>query len=720
LRSIPLHADDGQLQLRGLKALLQFHSTLDDLKDPPLGYLYPAVDLVGGLDTLGHRLSAGFYTNEYDFQVDIAQLIDSAHDGHLEYRPDLVSIFGFRRQDHSSPLSLLTLASISDDGIKLPSVYDWNDVSGLVSTNLSVTHAVSPIQLINGLDVEEALNVHATMRGMAQDPDANYNNLFVDIQVRAVPNNSFYGSFSSSLYYLGPETLLTFANGTEKRTANVAHMNPFHNLTNVTDGASFFEYCCTTDISDVLSPAASPSNATSSITAANNTVVSTTPFNSTTATKASNTTVTTMSSTTQVPYTPIPTGQNFTQVTGYPKPLVKAADQSIAGYLLNAQSDLAVISVPSFWPEALDVVSFENIVRETLATAASLGKKKLIIDLRSNGGGLISLGYDMFKQLFPSSTPTSYMNVRAHSVYDWWGQVTSQHYSNTNVSNATTATHLKTEASFAGPWEINFREATGAYGRHFNSWAEFYGPHVHRNGSFTSLFEHDFTDTYQTGDESIYGYQNDTAYQPQTFAANDIVLLQDGACASTCTIFSELMKNIMGVKTVVVGGRKQNGPMQGMGSVKGASSQSVWHMRDGLEDAYNNFATPAQRAAFDTTLDGKAWFNSTMHAVNRAVYLDGHNGGVAGSLNYQNNIRPGDETVTPLQFVYEAADCRFFYTAEMYEQQELVWKRAYDLMWGNATCVPGSTGHASTRNLTGVEELVAPPPNAKNHNVTKT
>lgn len=44
----------------------------------------------------------------------------------------------------------------------------------------------------------------------------------------------------------------------------------------------------------------------------------------------------------------------------------------------------------------------------------------------------------------------------------------------------------------------------------------------------------------------------------------------------------------------------------------------------------------------------------------------------AGSVNSQNAIRKGDQSVTPLRFVYEAADCRFFYTAEMLEQQSPV------------------------------------------------
>jgi hypothetical protein len=47
-------------------------------------------------------------------------------------------------------------------------------------------------------------------------------------------------------------------------------------------------------------------------------------------------------------------------------------------------------------------------------------------------------------------------------------------------------------------------------------------------------------------------------------------LLYDGFCASTCSIFSELMKNLGGVQSIAVGGRPQLGPMQGVGGVKGS------------------------------------------------------------------------------------------------------------------------------------------------------
>lgn len=63
----------------------------------------------------------------------------------------------------------------------------------------------------------------------------------------------------------------------------------------------------------------------------------------------------------------------------------------------------------------------------------------------------------------------------------------------------------------------------------------------------------------------------------QPFAAQDIILLYDGFCASTCSLFSEFLRTQAGVRSVTFGGRPDldaNGEIpiiQNYGGVKGAS-----------------------------------------------------------------------------------------------------------------------------------------------------
>lgn len=55
---------------------------------------------------------------------------------------------------------------------------------------------------------------------------------------------------------------------------------------------------------------------------------------------------------------------------------------------------------------------------------------------------------------------------------------------------------------------------------------------------------------------------------PALFEPQNVVLLTDGTCGSTCTIFSYLMIFQANAKTVSVGGRPQSGPMQSIGGVE--------------------------------------------------------------------------------------------------------------------------------------------------------
>jgi hypothetical protein len=81
----------------------------------------------------------------------------------------------------------------------------------------------------------------------------------------------------------------------------------------------------------------------------------------------------------------------------------------------------------------------------------------------------------------------------------------------------------------------------------------------------------------------------------------------------------------------------------------------------------------------------------------------------AGSVNFRNNIRIGDESVTPLQFVYEAADCRIWYTPEMIYDPTSLWSRVasiafasnytYGTPYTSPYCVHGSTNQPTS--LTG-------------------
>jgi hypothetical protein len=166
---------------------------------------------------------------------------------------------------------------------------------------------------------------------------------------------------------------------------------------------------------------------------------------------------------------------------------------------------------------------------------------------------------------------------------------------------------------------------------------------------------------------------------PAVFDPSNVVILTDGTCGSTCTIFSYLMIFGQNIKTTVVGGRPNTGPMQSIAGVEGAE---VFFLTE-----LSAVATAAATLSPDTNKTGsQLQLMDEGYALLRAT--DPAN---AGAVNGKNAFSPADAT-TPLQFLYQPANCRFFYTKEMIKGPVETWKRTVDATWTDPAkfCVQGS------------------------------
>jgi hypothetical protein len=68
---------------------------------------------------------------------------------------------------------------------------------------------------------------------------------------------------------------------------------------------------------------------------------------------------------------------------------------------------------------------------------------------------------------------------------------------------------------------------------------------------------------------------------------------------------------------------------------------------------------------------------------------------VYSAINLRDQVRKGEDT--PLQFVYDAADCRIFFTPKTVFNLAALWKYAADAIWAKPElCVKDSTGYATT------------------------
>ena len=79
-------------------------------------------------------------------------------------------------------------------------------------------------------------------------------------------------------------------------------------------------------------------------------------------------------------------------------------------------------------------------------------------------------------------------------------------------------------------------------------------------------------------------------------------------------------------------------------------------------------------------------------------------------VNLRDQIRKEQEDL-PLQFVYDAADCRIFYTFETWNDYSQLWTYAVNAINDPKLCVAGSTGFSSTSATSF--QAPNPPPTSK-------
>ncbi|KAF2865576.1 peptidase S41 family protein-like protein [Massariosphaeria phaeospora] len=647
ITSVPFNATSAKKLLASLPPYFNWQSTLTALKNPPAEYrekVQPPIDILGGLDKIAADIDAGRFSNEYEFGWTLYTLVQSAHDGHFSYVPDSVGgVFTYGRP--------VPLVSVSADGKQLPAVFAFHDVLGMQYKNIS--YIPSPVAQIDGQSVNDFLE-NLSQHGALQDRDALYNNLFyelaqVSLGTSGTGTGFFTGGGRGRFVYPGPTTTLKFKNGTQYTMQNYARvLGPFRGINSGEQLAQrYFTYGADTQVqSQTVENKVSPAALADS-------------------------------------------------PPGYPVPVVPGPQSIINGFYLadSKYQDVAVLQVPNFVGSASQAIPFQQTTREFLRKAAADGKQKLIIDLQANGGGTILQGYDMFKQLFPDLSPWGANRFRANEAVDLIGQSFSAYASQFPRVPTTNTTLLQFQGSY-----FDYHNDMKPNPKPFESWQDKFGP-VEANGDkYTKTARWNLSDvhiTYSSGGINITGYgplANVTG-QP-VFKPANIVILTDGYCASTCTIFAEFLTKQTDVKTIALGGRSNRDPIQAIGGVKGVNNYQFAYIQSLAQTAVN-IAPAEEKAKFSNSVL-RQYYNT----------LPFSRAGAAPGVNNRDGIMLGDKTGVALQFIYEEADCRLYYTPEMTVDATAIWKAAADASWGNdGQCVSSGYGdekrevHEVTREL---------------------
>ena len=411
---------------------------------------------------------------------------------------------------------------------KLTNVTFAEDVF-LGSDRTSLGYTPSPVTTIDKKDIVTALK-DMSIDNRLQDYDALYNTNFLEIAQIPINQNQFV---PPKFKYPGDFNTFKFANGTERTIQNVATIVA-SSFKGVVDGETFYKVFCGPI---KRKPSASSGNPT------------TTPA---------------------TPQTP----------PFYPTPEAIHSEYVIGGYYLNdsAFADVAVLSIPSFDVQSMTGgTEFQDVLQQFLANAKAAGKKKLVVDLQANPGGLVDLGYEVFRQLFPNLEPYGASVFRAHSGLDHIGQTITDRYQHESAAAPPGLTDdEKFSLSLAvGLDAFDYLKPDGGV---FSSWGEFFGPQQVNNDKFTSLARMNLSDPFQSLYSSPfinitgYGSRANLLAKEPPFTADNVIMLTDGFCASTCTIFAEFMKTQAKVKSYTFGGRPQTGAMQAVGGTKGSQA----------------------------------------------------------------------------------------------------------------------------------------------------
>ncbi|KAI1781219.1 hypothetical protein F4818DRAFT_398389 [Hypoxylon cercidicola] len=524
------------------------------------------------------------------------------------------------------------IVSVSTNGTSLPKLYHY-------STLLSNRSTPVAIAKINGQDAATLLLALGSAFSLTQDVDAQWNTLF---QIYSNPVGA--NPLASFPVFLGPNLTLTYEDGTTQTQRTVATLNPGVDFSNIASGGDFYDKFCNPNIT-TGTPAASSVN-----------LVETKPG----------------------------LKRRSPTLTDYPVPVVQNSDEGTTmGFFVDGTGfeDVAVLAISAFLEETdpLYFPKFQDTVEAFLNQSRTAKKQRLVIDLTSNGGGSVLAGFELFAQLFPGIDSFNANNMRLSE-------------SLANISRILAAQPIqdqKTDIALSSILpNLSPIDLSDPQGDKFNTSDEILTPVTLQGDQFTAYIRQPAISGF-----TLTGTGDRSNPPPASFKPENIVLLTDGTCGSTCTIFSYLMIFQANVTTVSVGGRPQNGPMQSVGGVEGSQVLTFSEISNLSATAIGLVSDEAQAKQL---LAGELGVLAEGYAIRRATDPVGS----PGTINFRNAFAPSDSK-TPLQFLYEPANCRFFYTPQMIKSPELVWKYAVNAKWTDPArfCVQGSRVQANTTKV---------------------
>ena len=387
----------------------------------------------------------------------------------------------------------------------------------------------------------------------------------------------------------------------------------------------------------------------------------------------------------------------------YPPPVQRDPYSIVQGYYLNdTYSDTAVLFIPTF-DTVTDPVTGKQLgdaarddARTTsgkfLQQAKTDGKKKIIVDLTGNGGGTTPLGYDLFEIFFPTSNVYSETQYRTHRAFSLQVQALSTWDEDNTDGNTNQLTrHLG--------WKFQVLPDQSPTG-----WTE-YGSFVGTSepGLSAAVAQQNMSQefvaiSYQ--DPAIQGYDGvPLFFNERPFAPENILIVTDESCGSTCSIFVQLMIDVGGVVNSLLWGglpvTEQDSSFvdagQLVGGVRGAGKNSFDTLAGGGKQTLDYVGRRAADGKPTLSADEQQQYKSLMPIFTKDFPLKMS----GGSVTLRNAYRKGSDI--PLQFDHQRAGCRLYYTADLFLNPGHQWQEAAKAAWSGNGCKMSGVNGTSTQ-----------------------
>ncbi|KAL9480414.1 hypothetical protein ACSS6W_005200 [Trichoderma asperelloides] len=357
----------------------------------------------------------------------------------------------------------------------------------------------------------------------------------------------------------------------------------------------------------------------------------------------------------------------------------------VAGYYLDdaGYDDVAVLWVAQFLsffsqsPAQLDTI--RNVTRDFLADAVSAGKKRLVVDVSGNLGGVSGSPFEVFDRLFPKAHTVFHTNYELSKpvklMTDSFGAIPVEDLL-PKANDSQADQQLKSEAYYN---DYNYRIWEDVNGNNFSSLAAFTPPVEESGANFTATFQLPLNNTIWDLTQNYvpfgYGLYYNASYQ-QPFEEANVVVLSDGTCASACAVFLHLLGQL-NIKTIAIGGLPGSRPMQAIGGTKGDQAASAEIVQHDVQMLIQLGAIADVETA-KQLLPG--FIPLPLGDIKGTVFRE-------YGINTRNHLLPNDTIPSMMRF--EPAGCHTYYTPENVADVQRMWRDAVDIAWNGKACAAG-------------------------------